>query len=255
MEEKNQENKTKNQVQEQAQKVETKKVEQTTKTQANNKEGFKKVDNTVKSQGKSKTNNKEKRNSIKSSYILGIVILLVVLILILVIVFMMQNKPEKTLNDMFSALKAGDFAKVQEYVNYNEVIDSSQLIDGENMNVDAQKLLFDKLEWNIKNVNTENDKATIEVEVTNKDLKTVIGNYMQKALQDLFSGQNIEDTDVENYIVEELKSEDVQMTTITKNIELTKQDDNWKVTANDELIDAILPGLRETMQSLNSISD
>lgn len=145
--------------------------------------------------------------------------------------------------------------KVKDDVNYDEVMDSSDIFDEENMNVEAQKLLFDRLEWDVKNVNIENDKAVIEVDVTNKDLKTVIGNYMQKALQDLFSGQNIEDTDIENYLMEELKSDSVQMTTSTRNIELTKQDEKWKVTANNELIDAILPGLRETMESLNSTNN
>ena len=222
----------------------------------NNKEGngFKKVEKVVKNENNNKktTTDNLKEKSNKSLYILGVIVIVAVIIAIVLIMSLFQDKPEKTLGDMFSALKAGDFLKVQEYVNYDEVMDSSDIFDEENMNVEAQKLLFDRLEWNVKNVNIENDKAVIEVDVTNKDLKTVIGNYMQKALQDLFSGQNIEDTDIENYLMEELKSDSVQMTTSTRNIELTKQDEKWKVTANNELIDAILPGLRETMESLNS---
>ena len=222
----------------------------------NNKEGngFKKVEKVVKNENNNKktTTDNLKEKSNKSLYILGVIVIVAVIIAIVLIMSLFQDKPEKTLGDMFSALKAGDFLKVQEYVNYDEVMDSSDIFDEENMNVEAQKLLFDRLEWDVKNVNIENDKAVIEVDVTNKDLKTVIGNYMQKALQDLFSGQNIEDTDIENSLMEELKSDSVQMTTSTRNIELTKQDEKWKVTANNELIDAILPGLRETMESLNS---
>ena len=52
------------------------------------------------------------------------------------------------------------------------------------------------------------------------------------------------------YFVEELKSDNVQMKTETKTIELQKQDGKWKVVANNELANSLLPGLQESVDAI-----
>ena len=51
-------------------------------------------------------------------------------------------------------------------------------------------------------------------------------------------------------ITEELKNEQPEMKTVTKTIELVKEDKKWKVVSNDELIDALLPGFQEAINEL-----
>ena len=76
---------------------------------------------------------------------------------------------------------------------------------------------------------------------------------MQKALRAVFSGNDLSNSQMESYLKEELQSETAPTTTVTKTIALTKQDGEWKVNESDDLTDLILPGLRETINSLNSI--
>ena len=166
---------------------------------------------------------------------------------------MLQKTPQKTINEMLTALKSGDIETASQYFNYENLMNISGLTNKDNMDIETQKLFFDRLEWNIKNVNIENDTANVEIEVTNKDFQTIIGNYMQKALRAVFSGNDLSNSQMESYLKEELQSETAPTTTVTKTIALTKQDGEWKVNESDDLTDLILPGLRETINSLNSI--
>ena len=54
---------------------------------------------------------------------------------------------------MLSALKQGDFNKVYEYVDYQELLENAELDSQNAENQDKEKLLFEKLEWNINKIN------------------------------------------------------------------------------------------------------
>ena len=75
---------------------------------------------------------------------------------------------------------------------------------------------------------------------------------MQRVLRLAFSGQDVTDEQNQNYLIEELNSEDVEMTTTTQVINLVKQDGKWIITTtNDELVNSLLPGLKEAIDSLS----
>lgn len=220
---------------------------------------FEKVETSkVKKEGKNEKKPKEKKVKIKTegkkskkapAIIVAIIIVLILIALGIYMIFM-QSTPTKTVEGMLQALKNSDYEKVNEYINYDELI-SSGTSEGENLNEEAQKLLFDKLSWNIKEVKKEADTSTVTVEITNKNFKTIINNYMQELLKRAFSGEQTSDQDIQNYLIEELKKEDVELTTKTQNINLVKQDGKWKIsTENEELVNIILPGLTETINSL-----
>ena len=194
--------------------------------------------------------NKEKKiNNLYWLIGVGVVILIIIAITLMIV---LPSTPTKAVNGMLDALKAGDFEKAGEYVNYEEIMNSAQLTNEEGFDLEAQKLLFNKLSWKINKVTEENDKANIEIEVTNKDFKTIIGNYLQVALKNVFSGSSVSDEEVQNQLLEELKKEDVQVTTITKNLTATKQDGNWKVEVNSELQEILFPGLADAINTLSN---
>ena len=121
------------------------------------------------------------------------------------------------------------------------------------------ELYKDKLNWEIGNV-TENDDntATIEVRITTKDFQTIVNNYMQKALEAVRgaitgsgSDESFSSADFESYFVEELQNEDIQTTTINTTINAVKEDKDWKIVSDDALVNALLPGLQETVDSLS----
>ena len=238
-------------------KVENVKVKDSNKKVEEDKK-FKKVENPTKIEKSqkdktTKTKKENKNTNIKNSYIVGIILVILVIIAIVVGVSMLQKTPQKTINETFSALKTGNIETASQYFNYENLMNISGLTNKDNMDTETQKLFFDKLDWNIKNVKIENDTANVEMEVTNKDFKTIIGSYMQKALKAVFSGNDLSNSQMESYLKDELQSETAPTTTVTKTITLTKQDGEWKINESDDLTDLILPGLRETINSLNSI--
>lgn len=191
--------------------------------------------------------------SLKNAKWAGIIVAIVVIaiVVILTIMIAISSTPKKSVDGMLSYLKAGEFEKVEEFVNYNELINASDIFEADDLELDTQKLFFEKLEWKVGKITEENDNATIEIEITNKDFKTIISNYMQKMLKLAFSGENLSNEQMDNYLIEELKNENVQTTTITSTIQANKQDGKWKIVADDQLINALLPGLQEAINSLS----
>ena len=201
--------------------------------------------------GKGKVTVENKKTN-KKSPIIAIIIVVILLALVGVVYVTLQNTPKSVVNGMFKALKDGNYEKVNEYINYQEVISSSDVIDSENLDTETMNLLFNKLDWKITETTQEGNNASVTVEVTNKNFKTIIGNYMQNALRVAFSGQELSDAEMENYLIEELKKEDMETATITQTINLTKQDGKWVINTTDtSLVEILLPGLNEAMNSLS----
>ena len=198
-------------------KQDTKKVD--TKKQEVKKEGDKK-----KSENKVKGKVTVESKKSKKAPIITLIIIIAIVILTIVLYVLFANGPKGIVEGMFSALKNGDYDKVNEYIDYNEVISSSDVLDSESLDEETMNLLFEKLSWKITETTKEENTASVTVEVTNKNFRTIIANYMQNALRVAFSGQELSDAEMENYLLEELRNEDVETTTTTQTINLTKQD-------------------------------
>ena len=128
----------------------------------------------------------------------------------------------------------------------------SDLVGKEELSQEAQQLIFEKLTWKIQSTKQEGDKATVEIEITNKDFKVIIGNYMQKVIQLAFSGQNVQEEEMTNYLMEELRNQEVQTITSNQSISLEKRDGQWQiVTEKSELVNVLLPGFNEAISAFN----
>lgn len=218
---------------------------------------FKKVDKkeTTKIEKQVKKEKSKKDKTGKKSPVIPTVIVVVVVLLIAILLTVMivtSSAPKKSLEALLTNLKAGDFTKAQEYVSGD--LDLGTV----NSNEEAQKLLFDKLNWKINKV-TEKDEnnATVEVEITTKDFQTIINNYMKKALdavRETITGggstESFSSADFEKYFIEELKNENIQTTTITTTVNAVKEDNKWKIVSDDALYNAVLPGLQEAVNTL-----
>ena len=231
-------------------KVETKKEEKKEGKKAENPEAkTNKVEEKKEEQKKFevKTNQKKEKTSKKTPWAATVITILAVLAVAALLTYMIvtSSDPKKTVDGFLTNLKAGDFEKAQEFISGDDLLKNNEF------SVETKKLLFDKLAWKVTKVTQENDKATVEIEVTNKDFKTIISNYMQKALKAAFAGENISEQKIDNYFTEELKNEQVQTTTVTKTVQAIKEDKKWKVVSNDELVDALLPGFQESINKLN----
>ena len=205
-----------------------------------------------------KQNNKEKKESKekgnkKVGYWVGGIILLLVVLAIVTALLLLPSTPEKSVEGMLNSLKNADFESVNKYVNYEEIVNESETLQNSEMDEETQSLLFDKLTWKILNISKEENTASVEVEITNKDFNQIISNYTQEALKIAFSGESFTQEEQNNKLKEQLKNEEIGTKTVTTTIQLVKQDREWKVQADESLINALLPGLQEAMNSLNSI--
>ena len=109
--------------------------------------------------------------------------------------------------------------------------------------------LFEELQWNIKKIEKSSDEAKIEVEITNRNYKTVIQNFTKKIVQKVLSNENPSDEEAKQYLMEELKNKDSGTLTSTQTITVTKQDGKWKVMVDDNLKKALFPGLEDAVNS------
>ena len=198
-------------------------------------------------------NEKKEKGSHKIGYWVGGVVLLLVVLAIVTALILLPETPEKTVDGMLNSLKNGDFESVNKYVNYDEIVNESDMLGSSEMDEETQSLLFDKLNWKILNISKEEDTASVEVEITNKDFNKIISNYTQEALKIAFSGASFTEEEQNNKLKEQLKNEEIGTKTVTTTVQVIKQDGKWKVQVDDSLVNSLLPGLQEAINSLNSI--
>ena len=223
----------------------------------NKEEKVEKVKATKKEENKKaetkKVKEKKEKKSKKTPWIITAVTVVVVAILVVLLTYMIvtSSDPKKSADGLFMNLREGDFAKAREFISSDESF-SSEILD-DDLNPETQKLLFNKLSWKVNKINENGEEATIDIEITNKDFKTILSNDMQKTLKSAFNKEDSEETTeevAENYLIEELKNDQVQTTTVTTTINAIKQDKKWKIVEDEELVKALLPGLEETINSL-----
>lgn len=179
---------------------------------------------------------------IDNKIMIGVVVAVVVIIAIVACVCLMKDSPKKSVETMLSDLKSGDYSR-------QAVL--SELLEEDEFNEEAKKLLFDKLGWKVLNVKEEGDTATVEVEITNKDFKTIISNYMQKALKLAFSGENVSEEEITNYLIEELKNDEIETVTSNQSIMVEKKDGKWEVAEDNDFANILLPGFNDAVNAFN----
>ncbi len=200
-----------------------------------------------------KKEKKAKKENKKVGYLVSGIILLLVVLAIVTALLLLPATPEKTVDGMLNSLKNADFESVNKYVNYDEIVNNAEMLQNLEMDQETQSLLFDKLTWKFLNLSKEENTASVEVEITNKDFNQIISAYTQEALKIAFSGESFTQEEQINKLKEQLKNEENTTRTVTTKIQLVKQDGKWKVQPDENLINALLPGLQEAVNYLNSI--
>ena len=153
---------------------------------------------------------------------------------------------------MFRDLKAGKIEEANKYVDYKELANipalgsleesTEEVKDSEN-----EKILFEELQWNIKKIEKNDEEAKIEVEVTNRDYKTIFENFTKKIVQKVLNNENVTDAETEQYLKDEINNKEISPLTTTQTITVQKQDGKWKVMVDENLRNAIFPGLSEAV--------
>ena len=212
-----------------------------------------KIENKKEKKTKSDKNKDKEKGNKKVGYWVGGIVLLLIVLAIVTALILLPETPEKTVDGMLNTLKNANFESIDKYVDYDQIVNESEMLKNSTMDQETQSLLFDKLSWKVLNTSKQDETASVEVEITNKDFAKIISNYTQEALKIAFSGQSFTQEEQNNKLKEQLKNEQIGTKTITTTVELTKQDGKWKVQPDESLVNALLPGLQEAINSLNSI--
>ena len=124
------------------------------------------------------TVSKEKNNAKKKSNIPAILTVVIVLAIValLTVLIVTSSDPKKSVDGFLTNLKAGDFEKAQEFAT------GDKLLENQEYSEETHKLFFDKISWKVKKVTAENDKAKVEIEITNKNFEVIVQNCMKKLL-------------------------------------------------------------------------
>ena len=202
---------------------------------------------------KSKREKKPKEKKSGKGTFTRLVAIVIILLAIIGLIYLAIPTPEKTLNNFFNSLKEGNIEKINQYLNYEEISLEQVLNEGTEKN-EVEKALFESLKWNIKSVTEEQDTATIEVEVTNKDYEKAFKSYIQEMFQRFLNNEDVSDEEQFELLINEISKEETGTKTTTQKITLVKENGKWKVTADDALTEALYPGLIEGIDSISNIS-
>ena len=177
-----------------------------------------------------------------------IVAIIIILAIVIGIIVIALPSPARALEEMFRDLKAGKMSDIDKYVDYNSLIDIPALGNLEGADsADNDKILYEVLQWNIKKIEKNEEEAKIEVEITNKNYKNIFQNFTKKVVQKILNNEKQSDEEAGQYIMEELKNKEVGQTTTTQEITIRKEEGKWKVVVDENLQNAIFPGLSEAV--------
>lgn len=179
-----------------------------------------------------------------------------------------ENSALKTVDSMFTALKTGNEEEMKQYINMKDLENeetendkeesSDSIMDDEEM----LKVVVQNLNYEVVSTETKINKCTVKLNVSNKDFKTVFQNYISQvftlAFSSAFGGMTEEEMDakLEQYFLDQYNSEDLETATNEITLNMKKENGKWSIDYNkDELLNAIMPGYSEVMQSLEQMED
>lgn len=171
------------------------------------------------------------------------VILTVVMLLSLVACGEKIDPPDKVVGNALTAIKSSDFETAKKYFDTNpeETLDAAE----DDQSDEIKTKLMQGLEYSIISTNVNGDTATVKANIKNINMATVISDYISQAFEYAFSGLSEDELD-EKFL-------DILSTSMDKNkdnllekevdIQLTKGENGWIITMNDDLSDAITGGM------------
>jgi hypothetical protein len=155
--------------------------------------------------------------------------------------------PESTVNDFFSAVKAGDFDTVANCIgqeNQDEFRD--ELETGEELDDEKRvEFLFSKLSWEILSTSTEENQAEVKAKVTSIDIVRVSTDVISKIMPLAFAAAFDDNSDdkieelTEQYFESALSDPDAPTVTNEVTIKLVKEEGDWVIVPDDDLLNAL----------------
>ncbi len=163
---------------------------------------------------------------------------------------------EKAVTALLDEMKNADFEEAAEYIsggaNEDSIFDEEAALFAEN--------LVSRMEYEIiGSEEVDENTVNVSVSITNIDMKPVMSEFFVAALQYAFSTMGSEETTEEEtnakmmeIFLECISKEDLAMITIEDTVSVVKADGEWGVEMDGEFTNAILGGLEDAANDLQS---
>ena len=170
-----------------------------------------------------------------------------------------QNKVASTIEETFTNLKSSENNDQKEEV-LEEIKNNTEEENGTEDSIDYT-VLFNKLDYSIIENKANFKEADVVIDITNKDMKQILGNYLVKIFQLAFSNAFTNtysdeqmNEELANYLKEQMESEKIDSITTQITLKMEKQDGKWiiKEESKEEFVNAVLPGFLDTINEINS---
>lgn len=193
----------------------------------------------------------------KGKKIVGIVIVLVIAVAFVFGIYALirnlnqENDIEGVINHFFEAIKNAEQEKVNQYADYEQLINSFDEMILQDESDEVKKELFKNIEWNIEDIEEQENQVVAIVEVKNKDFKNIITAWMKELVSAKSSGIEITNEYALEKLANELKQEE-SLKTVIKKIVLKKENDSWRIQVNEDLRDLVYPSIDSVISVLKS---
>ncbi|NDL67540.1 DUF4878 domain-containing protein [Anaerotalea alkaliphila] len=168
-------------------------------------------------------------------------------------------RAEDAAKEFLEAVKAADKEAISKYVSYEELMEISdeEAADEEDATQSEEfiKLMLNGMTYAILESKEDGAEATVKVEITNIDMKNVMGEYIKEAFGLAFANAFSEEMDEEamekeltDMLVRMMEENKDKTVTNTVDMKMKKVDKQWKVDADEELQNAILGDLAKVVE-------
>ena len=100
---------------------------------------------------------------------------------------LIKSSAIKEVDKIFSAIKSGDEETLKQYVNEENSEDTDQENIEDSENKEMEKVMLSNLNYEVLSADVKSKDCIVKLKISNKNLKEVFSNYMQKALSLAFS--------------------------------------------------------------------
>jgi len=175
---------------------------------------------------------------------------------------------KQAMTNAMDAVQKADTVTIQKYFGTVSILEGTDGTDTTTETTDAatneeKSLTEDNLEafvanlsYKIVSVSEKEDSAVVVIDITNKDMKSVLGKYMIAAFASAFSNMDSEKTKEETNaeyvaLLTSLIDEEEGTVTITATVDMTFSDGKWTIEPNEEFANALTGGLMDAALAMS----
>lgn len=161
-----------------------------------------------------------------------------------------ENEIAQTIDNAFTYLKNQDKENIKRYFEYNTLISGLDDMILEGNNSELEQELFKNISWTIENIEFKGNEAVVIVEMSNKNFKEILTEWMKELINEKSNGYEITN-DLILKKLKEITEQEKSTKSVIKKVILEKKENSWKINVNDDFINLIYPGIDSVAEVLN----